>query len=145
MINVGSIQFWCATKIYCHWHWQNRNVCRQATTGLEISIFTESNGFISKKLVFHILFSWRLCDMCVLFKYDSKRTPIGKLLENHRNDVVMIMFNFCSHLDWQIEWFTLGNWIHLPFSMWTRTDIGLALDGAHVYLDIYKNKQIIWA
>lgn len=29
-----------------------------------------------------------------------------------------------------------GNWIHLPFNMWTRTEIGFAFEGAHVYIPL---------
>lgn len=38
----------------------------------------------------------------------------------------------------------LKNWANLPLSMWTRTETGLALDGAHVYLRNVKSIKYMW-
>lgn len=67
--------------------------------------------------------------MMILRLYHTNRTANTLRFSSHRFSFIYFLFTITTNKPiciWKLS-------ENLPFNMWTRTDIGLAFDGAHVY------------
>lgn len=99
---------------------------RQVTRFVKIALFTIN------RIRFQDRFHWRrYFHTHFTFKYSLGIYYNRKLEEEPQwNQRVINCLCACVFADELHS----GNWINLPFNMCTRTEIGLAFDGAHVYI-----------